>query len=244
MSQDHDKIIDRMKKLLAMSEGKGNEHEAMIAAKRLHAMLAKHNISMSELNSEQNPVGDEGFESRSRPWKRIVGMYVAELYFCSFYSMDSSKTKGAKRFMFVGTEANRSFAVYICNMIFKTIEREGHAQCRQYTGKTTGPFYNSFLTGACERISDRCKELIASAKSGTLEDEEGNTLPVLLSVYDQNKLIVNDWISDNLKLKIKNCTTKITNRAGHAAGTEAGNKVQLSRAIQKKNTPKRLGVGL
>lgn len=239
---NQERIIGKMKKLLAMAEGNANEHEAMVAAKQLHSMLAKHNVSMDELSSEDNPIDEEGTETRNRPWKRIVATKVAELYFCKMYSL--SKRNGKAKYMFVGTEANRSFAIYIFQMIIKAIEKDGHRQCFEHTGKRTGAFYTSFLAGAQDRIRERCNDLIDSAKAGTLQDEDGTTLPALLSTYKQTEEMLNSWMEKNLgQMKTTSSKTRATNAAGYGKGQEAGNRVQLSRTLHGKNSTKMLGVG-
>ena len=232
MSQE--KIIARMKKLLAMSEDGANEHEAMLATKRLHSLLAKHNISMSELSTEENPVGEGGFESRSRPWRRLVAAKIAELYFCSFYYQQSARSN-CVHYMFIGSEANRAFAIHISNLIFKAIEYDARVESKRMYGKEEGSFVNSFWTGAKQRIIERCDDLIDSAKEGTLEDENGINLPALLPVYEQNQIRIDDWKSINLPdLRKKMTTTSINNRYGLAKGRQAGNRVQLSRSLQGK----------
>jgi len=238
---NQERIIAKMKKLLAMAEGNANEHEAMVAAKQLHAMLAKHNVSMEDLSGEDNPISDEGFQSRNRPWKRQVAMKIAELYFCKFYF--ASAGRGNASYMFIGTEANRAFAIYIFKMIIKVVEKEGKKQCKSFCGKSSGPFYNSFLTGAKDRINERCKELINSAKAGTLQDEDGTNLPALLSTYERTELMLNDWADDKLNLKNSPSRTKSTNVNGYHKGQEAGSRVQLSRTLHGNNSPKLLGAG-
>jgi len=239
---NQDRIIAKMKKLLAMAEGTANENEAMSAARQLHAMLAKHNISMEDLSSEENPVNKDGIETANRPWKRIVASKIAELYFCSFYFQDSYKS-GKAHYMFVGTEANRTFAIYIFKMIVKVVEKGARVESKKRYGKEDCGFVNSFWTGAKTRITERCNELIGAAKAGTLEDEEGNTLPALLSTYEQTKITLDAWCSDNLSLSKVSNRTRATNAAGYNKGQEAGNRVQLSRTLHGNQSPKLLGAG-
>lgn len=243
MSKSQSRIIEKMKKLLAMAEGKANENEAMTAARQLHALLAKHNISMDELNeaSDEEVVGQEGEVERDRPWKRMVAMYIAKLYFCEFYTSQIGSRKS--QYMFVGTEANRTFAMHIFKMVVAAIERESRAESRKIYGKQNSSFVRSFWAGAKDRIIERCKELMESAKEGTLEDEEGNTLPALLSTYERNQLQVESWIDENLKLKSKTARTRANNSLGVSKGREAGGRVQLSRAIHGNRSPKLLGNG-
>ena len=228
MSQE--KIIQRMKVLLAMSEGTANENEAMVAAKRLHAMLAKHNLSIIDLSAEENPIEKDQLEVRNKPWKRTVGGQIARLYFCSFYytKLDSRRAT----FTFVGTEANRAFAMSIFKLVVATIERESRTESRRIYGKKNASFITSFLTGAHDRIYQRCKELIEAARHGDLQDEDGNTLPVLASAYDTAKQLTVDWIDDNVGgLRRAKVRLQARNAAGYNKGTEAGNRVALSRSI-------------
>lgn len=232
------RIIEKMKKLLAMADSKVNENEAMTAARQLHAMLAKHNISIEQLNEDEDTVNHEGVNQKCRPWKRIVAMYIAKLYFCEFYT---SRAGTKSDYMFVGSEANRTFAIHIFKMVVKTIERESRIESRKLYGKEVSSFVNSFWTGAKDRIVERCNELMTQAKDGTLEDEEGNTLPAMLSTYERIQIQLEDWMSDNLNLKSYKARTKADNRAGLNKGREAGNKVQLSRSLQSKNSTKLIG---
>ena len=238
MSNSQSPLIEKMKKLLAMSEGKANENEAMIAAKHLHIMLARHNISMEELNekSDEESIDHAGDQETDQLWKRIAALQIARLYFCEFYTIRSYGCK--RRYMFVGTEANRTFATHIFKMCVKAIERESRAESRKIYGKVESSFVRSFWNGAKDRIVERCKDLMESAKEGTLEDEEGNTLPALLSTYERNALHVSDWMSANLKLTFRRAKTRSYNSIGFSKGRDAGNRVQLSRSIHSENSPK------
>ena len=239
MSQE--RIIGKMKKLLAMAEGKANEHEAMVAAKQLHAMLAKHNISMEDLSGEDNPIERDRVDVSNRPWKRSVAGKIAELYFCEFYYATINSSKAS--YIFVGTEANRSFAIYIFKMIVKVVERESRIESKKQYGREVSGFVNSFWTGAANRIIIRCNELIDSAKAGTLQDEEGNTLPALLSIYEQTTINLEEWLSENTDLVTTKTRTRVTDSAGYTKGQETGDKVQLSRTLQGNQSPKLLSKG-
>lgn len=234
------RIIEKMKKLLAMADSKVNENEAMTATRQLHIMLAKHNISIEQLNEDEEEINHEGINYKCRPWKRIVASYIAKLYFCDFYTDRIDKRKS--QYMFVGSEANRTFTIHIFKMIITTIERESRVESRKLYGKEVSSFVNSFWTGAKDRIVERCKELMTEAKEGTLKDDEGNTLPSMLSTYERTQLQVKDWMSTNLNLKSSKVRTKADNEAGLTKGREAGGKVQLSRALQGGNSTKLLGV--
>lgn len=234
----NERIMAKLKKLLAMAQGKANENEALVAAKQLHAMLAKHNISMAELNKSEEDIGVERDLYVDRPWKRIVALHIARLYFCEMFT----STTGTKKsfYCFAGTEANRTFAKAIFEMVVKTVERESRAASRATYGKEVSSFVNSFWTGAKDRIVERCQELMVAAKAGTLEDEDGTTLPVLASMYDQQKAMVNSFLEDAYNLKSRTARTRANDAAGYKKGQITGSKVQLSRAL-KQAGPKLIG---
>lgn len=232
------KLIDRMKKLLALTES-GNEHEALSATRKLHTMLAKHNISISTLNEEEETVGQDYEVVTNKPWKRQVGQCIANLYFCEFYFANYGVRKSA--YYFVGTESNRQFALHIFKMVVKTVEQESRRQCTKQYGKRNSSFTNSFRVGAMSRIRERCLELIGDAKRGELQDEDGSLLPALLSVYEIHQATCKDWLSANTSLVTSACRTSANNTQGYSAGQVAGGKVQLSRVIQSKSSPKLIG---
>jgi len=91
------------------------------------------------------------------------------------------------------------------------------------------------------RIIQRCNDLTAQAKSGDLEDDEGNTLPVMVSLYEKHLSEVQDWLSTNKNLRTASSRTQVKNREGYSRGQQAGDRVQLSRAIQSKSATKQIG---
>jgi len=232
-----DKLIKKLKNLLARAEDNCNENEALIAARQLHVLLAKHNLSMTDLTGEEDPVGEDQFVSDCRPWKRLVCGAVARLYFCKYYYM---RWGNKANMVFVGSESNRTFAMFIAKMIVTTIEKESRRESRKIYGKENCGFVSSFWAGAQRRICQRCEELIERAKEGTLEDEEGTTLPAMLSLYEQEELRLDDFMS-SLNITTKSARTKIHNPEGFNKGKAAGDRVQLSRALQGKAAPKQIG---
>lgn len=233
------KVIEKLRKLLALTES-NNEHEALAAARRLHAMLAKHNISMSDLDRKEDTLGQEYIVTVTRPWKQLVAQSIARLYFCEFYVCRLGGSKA--QFFFVGTEANRMFAMHIFQMVVTTVERESRRESKKLYGKENSGFVNSFWSGAQVRIGERCNELIQSAKEGSLQDEDGTFLPVMLNTYDLAVKQTQQWIQDNLTgLKQRPTRLKCSDTAGWQAGQNTGDKVQLSRALQSKNSTKLLG---
>ena len=238
-----DKILDRMKKLLALSENNSNEHEAMAAAKMLHTLLVKHNISIETVQGEgETEIGKDGFETKERPWKRRVAASIAKLYFCDFYHARSAVRKGYSHYYFVGNDINRSFAEHIYKMVIKTIERASRIESRRHYGRENCEFVNSFWSGAAITIGQRCQEMIDNAKSGQMKDEEGNTLPALISVYENAEIEIEGFYkSIGLELTTRTNRLQTYNSAGYNGGVNKGKQVQLQHSVHSNNAPKMIG---
>src|SRR5262245_21357752 len=82
------KLLDRVRKLLALSTSP-NENEAALAAEKAQALLAEHKLSMDEvLETDSKPVEffhDQTERTDSRPWRRGLGMWCAKMYFAKYY---------------------------------------------------------------------------------------------------------------------------------------------------------------
>jgi len=225
------KIISKMKKLMAMAEGSANENESMTAARQLQVLLAKHNISMSELDTpeEDKEEIESSYEShKCRPWKRVVAISIAKLYFCDMYFCRLGN--GKSNYFFVGTETNRTFAMQIFKMVVSSIEKESRKQSKEIYGKEDSSFVNSFWTGAMHRISQRCSDMVEEAKRGEIVDDNGTNLPALVSIYEENNRRITEFLSP---VTLKTCTakTRATNTVGLSRGGKAGDRVQLNRAV-------------
>lgn len=232
------RIIEKMKKLLAMTESK-NENEALSATRKLHAMLAKHNISIDSLHTEDNAIGRDSEHQVCRPWKRSVAGAIARLYFCDFYYTKYGKKSD---YVFVGTESNRIFAIHIFKMVIQVVERTARVESKAIYGKEDCSFVNSFWTGAKNRIVERCEDLMAKGKEGTLEDEDGTTLPALMDIYKSMEIKIEGFYKEiGMDLKPAPTRTRITDHNGYNKGKETGDKVQLSRSLQSNESPKLIG---
>lgn len=226
------KLLERMKRLLAMSQDKSSENEAMIAAKRLHSLLSQHSMSMTDIESKQDAVDEESFETVNFPWRRNVAAAVARLYYCDMYYMRGYK-KNYTQIFIVGKPHHRHIAKVIMGSVFKIIEREAVNYSVQTYGKRNSTAMSSFKNGAAQRIALRCRDLIADARAGNLvDDETGQNLPVLASLYDQETSACSDFMNSK-DLRTTRSTSRARDRTAMAAGSNAANKVPLSQGISK-----------
>lgn len=230
-----EKIIDRIKKLLAMAEHAGsNEHEATIAMERAYKLMAKHNIDRSEVNDndEVEEVNGNSFtRKRGGPWARGVCHGIAALYFCEYYYRGGKQRTDTHSF--VGTEGNVAIAQMVSNYVMDMIDGEAKRTAVSTPFETKTQYLNSFRNMASQRIKTRCFEMVAEAKAGEMKDETGTTnLPALLSVYEQHQTQAQEWMKENVAgLRTKAMRSRSTSSAGASAGLSAGNRVNLRPSI-------------
>jgi hypothetical protein len=232
MTQDNQRAIDKIKKLLAVANntatGNGVEHEQETAMRQALALLAKHNLSMADvadnLDKEDRDVAeiDEEFPC---PWRRVVAGAIARMMFCQFF-FTAVPGKQKYKFSFVGLESNAEAAKSMTQWLLKSVYQE--SMKRQKDQGQTVAFGTTFRNAAGDRISTRCHEMRMEAEQAP-EYNGGHAL-ALTSLYKQ-ELEANDVFIEKilgLKVKTKKVKGEIKDRDGLRQGVDFGNKVNLS----------------
>jgi hypothetical protein len=82
-NQDKSKIVARIKKLLKLSQS-SNENEALRAALKAQELLVFHNISLSDIDNEDNNVIEHKVETFGNipMWKKALLFAIASSNFC------------------------------------------------------------------------------------------------------------------------------------------------------------------
>ena len=240
------RIIEKMRKLLAMSQDISSENEAEIAMRQLHSMLSKYNLSMIDIKqSDEEQIDEVDFTYYNRPWVSHIVRGVSQLYFCQYYVMgvyDSRGRKKKKQYFIVGTDVNREFASGLIQNILSGIYRTSVVECMKTYGKRNTPFINSFRNSAGTRILSRCLDMIADAKEGLATDENGNTLPVLASVYDKYEKMIEGYYDEKgfIFSSTRGRGSQSNNALGSSLGYKHGSSVSLNRGLSR-NSPKMIG---
>lgn len=246
---DKARVIERIKKLLALSES-ANEHEAALAAEKAQELLAEYNIDMFDIQeTEDDPtaeVHEERAQSRPQAWRRSVYMAVAKMYFCEYYFIGgvfvldpNSKRGRVKRdtHCFVGkphnTEVAKLMAAYLCATILRLSSQGSH----QYPKSERARYKKSFHNAASHRLYWRIMDRIEKAKKEGLTTAEGRNLPALLSMYDQEMSANQSWINDHVgSLKTSTSKTKSTHLGGIYDGRDAAENSSLDPQVKDSKT--------
>jgi hypothetical protein len=226
-----DKIIDRIKKLMALGENNPNEHEAKIAMERAHRLLAKYNLSLADLPQDKldrdDPYVrmDERYGAMKGPVAgRVIAAAIAKLYFCKMFYVHLGN-KG-DLYSFVGRTTNVEIAKTVSRYVISALHGEAMAN-RHVPGYAT-----NFMIAASRRVHARCEELIKQAEEGNLKDEGTTTnLPALRATYLAELQRTDDFMKQALKIKLREKGGAGwrggNGLSGFAEGRAAGDRVSL-----------------
>ena len=214
------KIVDKIQKLLALTES-SNEHEAALAAEKAHELLAEHNLSMAQVESAgkkeklNDQVGHTSATSKlGARWVRNLWQATARLYFCEYlYSSGNHRTYHTV----IGSEANTTTACHMAEFFTKSVVKMSKGSDSQ----------GSFRTGCALRLVTRLNEMRKLAQEQPVTASNKSNLPAL---YEQTKEQLDNYISDTWK-DVKTLPSKefsIADSNAYSAGRKAANSIGLN----------------
>lgn len=230
-----EKIMDRIRKLLALSKS-ANEHEAARAAERAQALLARYNLQIADLDQSSNMEVelDSELKTDAGPWRRALGSQVAPMFFCRY--LFSGFEKGRTTYdehWFIGAPHNIVVAKLIFIYLCKTVDRLAREGARKLPASQRSPYRVSFRNAATLRLCARIRRRIDAAAAGTAYDEDTKTtLPALLDMYQQNKHLFDAWIGQNFE-SVEKKIVKFAkyHELGWNEGYEAGDRIGLDEQV-------------
>lgn len=239
MTDVSDKVIDRIRKLLALGTNNSNEHEAKIAMERAHRLLAEYNLSLADMTESEKASADpymkdeQIFKERFRPYGRAIAHGIAKLYFCKMFYQRSERFD---RYTFVGRATNVAIAKQVSEAVCATICAEAKA-----ASKHAG-FQTNFMSAASSRIHARCMALIKEAEEGKTKEEDNSNknLPALRNTYLAEIKGAEDFMASEGITLVKPKAVATGGRGGYdgfVAGAAAGNRVSLRAPLGAKGFP-------
>lgn len=249
MAEISDRVIERVRKMLALANDKGaTEGERDNALRMAHATLAKYNLDLAFIDSQAPNGKKPGLEARvkhlatfyGRPWARIVADSVGDLMFCKYLYIAQTKAKDTIH-LFIGSHANAVSAAILSEYLVTSIIREGRV--RQRANGEANAWFRSFGIGAAGAISRRCTALRAAAvgapgadiRSPPLPDSPPGTGIVLRSLYDREAAANAAYVSANVAVcssAPKHDVLRGTLLDPMLEGAAYGNTVSLNRQVK------------
>lgn len=219
---DLDKVIDKVKKLLALSKSP-NQNEANAALAAANKLIDAHRISENDLTEDGGIIIDPTYiyeTGRVNPWKNKLVNVLAKHYGCVSYNDNTFNGNGrlVSRFRLVGRRTDVSIARYLFNYLVEVCELLAGAV--KGCGRIVVASYClGFVRGVEEQLELSRKELISENTCGAMvllerrSEESDNflrkTIPVVdKKIYSKNKIDNNAFQAGMTEGKKTNLATK------------------------------------
>lgn len=181
-----DGIINRIQKLMALTEGRGaTEAEAALAASHVQRLLAEHNLSMAHVEASGGSSGKDGKRERTGvdrkqvyKWQRELMAALAELNYCKpltkWEFRNGGKVKVFAGYELIGRSANVATTAAMFDYLLHAIERVARDEVKDPALYFTR-YAHSFKEGASvrlvERLQQKKREIVAQADRDAREQK-------------------------------------------------------------------------
>jgi hypothetical protein len=213
LQMTRDQIIDKVRKLLALSESP-NEHEAALAASKAQAFLEEHQLSMLDIKTEEGPATsaerlDIDTKSRFELWEQLLFGGLEGIF--GVQCLQIQRTRGRRTIRFkrfvIGLPEDILLFKDAYQYLADTVRREGikawakerkaiygrlvedgypKTMIRDAVNNKSRDFYKAYRAGMASRIIERMKETKA-------ERQQQNTKACTALVLVKDKAI-DDYI--------------------------------------------------
>lgn len=253
MDDSHDKLADRIRKLLALAGNNPSEAEAASAMERAAALMTEHNLTMAEVEAlgsadrrvEQRYEGQRGRQT----WARSIWGAVARLNFCFYFYHRPSPRGGFERVaggtkwvdphrgdlhVVIGMRANVVSTQVMAQYLIETIDRLAR-ECPDIRGPHD---HYAFKMGCARRLAERLRQLresrLSSERRQAPEGRAGG-LPALARSYQAHEIANRAMFEKIYGYQLgggKGYYTVPSNVGAYARGHAAGDGIRLDSQVK------------
>jgi len=158
---DQSPIIEKIKKLLALSAS-NNEHEAALAASHVQRLLSEHNLALADIDAAVRPAKADQVETavaKTLPkWVRHLSAGVCDAFDCQ-----AIHHPAAGKMTFIGVGADVQIAAYTFSYLDNTVRRLCSSYMKQYPADRLAArqrelLRQSYYLGAVDTIYGRLQK--------------------------------------------------------------------------------------
>ena len=215
---DLSKIIERIKKLLALSKSP-NEAEAASALNKTNDLLMQYNLSMSQISStDQDPIKSTAIEcsGASKKWRHSLITTLSRVNLChAILGHDSHY------FVILGREVNIHSVMIMWEYLDKAVNRIHQKECPR---QAKSHYRESFKLGIAHGISEKLEEQYWKNNTGAI-----NALVV------SEKSRIDEFLKDK-GIELKSSPVEIEKKIAYRNGLIHGRQVNLNNQIQNNNS--------
>lgn len=232
---DRAKILDKLRRLMAMTTENGaSEAEALAAAEAAARVMAEHNLSyrsVEEIEAENFGddtrawfMGRKGRE-RSAPVPSTVHCLAA---ICELCGVEHLYNRYFGTLTFFGAKADTEVAHYLVVIISRAMDREWAAHRGKLPSGHTRQQRTSFYLGINLRIAQRLFAMAEQTAAATAGNHTGNSLIVV-----KNALVKERFQARHTGVKADRNRLKATDYSALRSGFAAGERVPLNKGINE-----------
>lgn len=214
-------ILEKVKKLLALSTS-SNPHESALATAKAQELIAQYNLELSQVQVD-NPVSSyksQDITTGRRVWRRQLLYIIAKYNFC-----ETINDRAKKCMVLIGERHNRELVLFLYEYVAQELERLALvAYERTYTTLPAITWRDSFYGGALDALNLRLR---AQQSKFAATSQECRALVVVKSDALQQAV---RQIYPNLQ---RGQGKRVVLCDGYYDGKQAGNSIVLHKVIER-----------
>lgn len=236
IQNDRMKLIDKIVKLLALSEGTNHTEEADTARQKAAELMAKHNLTYSELESKtQGFIQTERIQTTKSPEKfdMVLINVIAKFNGVCFLTRVTDYAKA--RFIYIGTEQDIEACEYMVDMVkaqrkvaYDIYSKEYIAKYGKAAWEKDWTDWRRWMNGFFHGVKAKLNEITNMSNAKV---QEWGIVPI-----DPSKLALN-WYHENVG---GTRSTKGRKMDISTSGYNAGKNVSLNKGIASNNGTKQI----
>jgi len=205
-----EEVLSKVGKLFELSNSP-NEHEAALAAAKARELLARYNLSIADLPTDDAKSALAPTEASVRVgkavrnWVKGLLLHVAEGFECQHIIRRRSGCNTV--LSFIGTPADAEVAVYTFQFLYRQLDRFVEQALprlkRENIGWSTAALRHAYLDGAVKRVGERfreqtdriraaerrvCTDLVL-AKERIIQDYMATAFPNIKMEYGRKRIV-------------------------------------------------------
>ena len=214
-------IVDKVRKLLALSESP-NENEALSAAEKAQALILEHQITNSELEIAGGHLFVARCKSNPRLWRRPIGMHLSKMYMCLYFvTLIARDGKRYDMHNFFGPRQSVIVTKEMFKYLINSVARLARDAAKSVPEGERAAYRRSFQSSCAIRICLRIRERIKMAERGQVLAPNGqNNLPIPFLSHDEVQRQLQSILETMSGPSMRNVPAKLS--TGHAKGVADG----------------------
>lgn len=234
MNTDLDKIVARVRKIMALAGNTPNEHERAVALEHAQNLLTKYNLTLYEVEQHQlaDDVDGQLLESFAKEtWATTLLFNVSKLYYTKMYLSEEQRNgRKIRRPVMIGTKANIAVTLDVADWLVKSIRKEASTRYPHAAPR------RAFRFGAVAALAEKVRELLHTENYPPAAVGTG-----LIAVRNKLEQANEDWLAkQGIQLSAQKPRQTRLNVRAYSAGRDYAGKLNLNRQVAAGAARKRL----